>query len=226
MNNLFCRSNSLRTVIAASVLFACGVVVADVPGGSDLIAEGTELPAIRLDSLPDFDSLRDTWGRSMDYQALCELSIPTKAWSAAEEVGDYEKAYGIVSAWLTKCPVSERVHLWAISDLMRMGDKKREDAHRQWYRGLIRSALKTGDGKSPETAWEPISVAEEYSIVQHLGLRAEKQSVVHGPLDRLTVRPKDGGNSFDLYFNPRLHFARMARALGEDTPMNGPARIK
>lgn len=183
----------------------------------ELTPAGAPLPTFTLADSTDFDALRDTWGRRMDYRALCETSLPTPAWAAAEQAKDFAKAYDIAAKWLASCPVVERVHMWAYGDAKQLGDSTRMEMHKRWYQGLIKSVLKTGDGKTPETAWKTISVAEEYAVLQYFGLARGAQALVMHPVvvDKLTAKPTAGGDPVDLYFNPELHFARLARELGE-----------
>ncbi len=153
----------------------------------------------------------------MDYYTLCEASLPNIAWAETEEAKDFAKAYDIASKWLVTCPVVERVHMWAYSDAKKLGDTSRMETHERWYQGLIGSVLKSGDGKTPETAWKTISIAEEYAVLQYFGLARSAQALIPDPVkvDKLTAKPIAGGNPVDLYFNPELHFARLARELGK-----------
>jgi len=203
--------------IAVSLTLACSLVHAAPESAAELTPAGSPLPAVTLTDSPDFDALRDAWGRRMDYRALCETSLPTPAWAEAEQAKDFAKAYDIAAKWLATCPVVERVHMWAYGDAKQIGDSARMDIHKRWYQGLIKSVLKTGDGKAPETAWKTISVAEEYAVLQYFGLMRGAQALVMHPVmvDKLTAKPIAGGDPVDLYFNPELHFARLARELGE-----------
>ena len=204
-----------RAVIAATLTFACGLVHA--APASELTPAGAPLPVFTLAGSTDFDALRDAWGRRADYRALCEASLPTVPWAAAEEAKDFAKAYEIAANWLATCPVVERVHMWAYGDAKHLGDNALMDIHKRWYQGLIASVLKTGDGKTPETAWKTISVAEEYAVLQYFGLARGRQALIMQPvmLDKLTATPISGGSPVDLYFNPELHFVRLAHDLGQ-----------
>lgn len=204
-------------LVAASLALSCALVHAGPDAGVELIPAAAPLPAFTLADATDFDALRDAWGRRMDYHSLCEASLPTAAWAEAEQAKEFAKAYDIAARWLATCPVVERVHLWAYGDAKHLGDTARMDIHKRWYQGLIQSVLKTGDGKTPETAWKTISIAEEYAVLQYFGLARGAQALVTHPVrvDKLTAKPIAGGEPVDLYFNPELYFARLARELGE-----------
>jgi hypothetical protein len=67
--------------------------------------------------------------------------------------------------------------------------------------GLLRS-IETGDGKTPETAFTVITVAEEYSLIQLLGLRPHGQTLIANgghQYDVLDVANREG-QSQKLYF--------------------------
>ena len=70
-------------------------------------------------------------------------------------------------------------------------------------RGLIRTILATGDGKTPETAFAVIAVAEEYAIIGALGLKRGQQALINKDghsYDLMRVTTKDGAME-RLYFN-------------------------
>ena len=211
------RHAPVRAAIAAFLMLAGAPAHAAPVAGSDLTLAGAPLPAFTLADSTDFDALRDAWGRRMDYRTLCETSLPTVAWAEAEQAKDFARAYDIAAKWLATCPVVERVHMWAYGDAKALGDSARMEIHKRWYQGLIKSVLKTGDGKTPATAWKTISVSEEYAVLQYFGLERGAQALVMQPVmvDKLSARPRAGGEGVELYFNPELHFARLARELGE-----------
>lgn len=62
-----------------------------------------------------------------------------------------------------------------------------EKKHREIADGLVSSILKSGTGKSPETAYEVISIPEEYMTLFYLGLFAYEQSFI-----------EENGKFFDL----------------------------
>lgn len=205
-------------MIAASLLLAFQLVEAAPVAAVELTPVGAPLLEFTLAEPTNFDELRDAWGRRLDYRALCEASLPTQAWAEAEQAKNFAKAYDIAAKWLATCPVVERVHMWAYADAKQLGDTARMEIHKRWYQGLIQSVLKTGDGKTPETAWKTISVPEEYAVLQYFGLARGAQALVTNPvmIDKLTAKPLAGGDAVDLYFNPELHFKRLARELGEN----------
>jgi hypothetical protein len=213
----------LPGLLAAATLAACASLAvpaeaAPAPPGLALLPADTPPPAVALtDTDVDFDALRIAYGRRLDYHQRCEQSLPAKAWNDAQAAKDAAKAYGIASTWLVTCPVVEVAQMWAFVSAKSLGDEAKADMHLRWVRGLIGSVMKTGDGKTPETAFKTISVAEEYAVINALRMHTEQQALVMKPvpLDKMTVRPTSGGEQVVLYFNPELHFARLAHDLGQ-----------
>ena len=70
------------------------------------------------------------------------------------------------------------------------------------YSGLIGSVLKTGDGKTQESAFVTISVDEEYAILYALGLQRRSQSLV-GNRDRFLVTNDSGDEHVIFFFSSR-----------------------
>ena len=200
--------------LAADAVAPASAASAVAPSAADLIPADVPPPAVTLADSPDFDALRLAYARRVDFNQRCETSKPTKAWATAQQANDFAAAYDIAEKWLETCPVSEAVHLWAIASAKPLGDSAKIELHKRWYFGLLRSALATGDGKTPATAWKTISVAEEYSILISMQLKAEKQRLLMNPMvDGLTARPVGGGDPVELYFNPEWHFVRLQHSL-------------
>lgn len=69
--------------------------------------------------------------------------------------------------------------------------------------------LRSGDGRTPETAWKVISVGEEYAILRVFGMKHLGQSLTPDWRDRMEVELD--GAPLTLYFDPAPHFRRMQR---------------
>lgn len=199
---------------AAPALIAVGTLLAPATSRAaetpELTPAGAPLPTVKLADDPvDFDAVRDAWGRRLDFNALCQFSLPVKALNEAQAAKDFAKAYDLAAKWLESCPVDERVQMLAFGMAMQLNDQPRMEMHKRWYHGLVSSVLKSGDGKTPQTAWKTISVAEEYAVLQALELQRGSQALIRDPrVDELTARRADG-TEVKLYFNPELHFARL-----------------
>lgn len=84
------------------------------------------------------------------------------------------------------------------------------DRYRATAQGVIDSILSTGNGESPGTAWEVISVNEEYSILEYLELEPESQALVSvddRTYDLITAEAKDGRER-KVYFDITLFYGK------------------
>jgi len=69
---------------------------------------------------------------------------------------------------------------------------------------LLRSIFDSGDGKTPETAYQVIAVREEYSVVNAMGLTPTGQHLVTRDdhrFDAIDVDDKNTGEARTIYFN-------------------------
>jgi len=70
--------------------------------------------------------------------------------------------------------------------------------------GIVDSIIQSGDGKTPKTAYKAISVNEEYAVLGSLSLKLVKQKLIKkngSSYDKMTVKSKKTGKTFDVYFN-------------------------
>ena len=81
--------------------------------------------------------------------------------------------------------------------------------HKSICRALIKSITDSGDGKTPQTAYEVICVHEEYVLLRILGLAPKKQSVLHEnghSYDVMICTDRQTNEEKTLYFNVDLPF--------------------
>jgi len=162
----------------------------------------------------DFAKLRISYGKRADFDSLCSPHYRRKEWGKAMGMKKFELAYEIALDRYTKCPVDSGAHMWAYAALKELDREKQANEHKRWYKGLMNSILKTGDGKSPKTAYVTISVNEEYRLLQYIGLKAIGQSAINGPplVDKMVTTPINGStDEFTVYFNPYWHFVRLSK---------------
>jgi hypothetical protein len=85
---------------------------------------------------------------------------------------------------------------------MGLGDKA-EQVRRQWF-ALMDSIMNSGDGRGFATAYVVVTVAEEYSVLRLLGLKAVGQSLganEGSSFDIITVNDQETGAEAKVYFN-------------------------
>lgn len=95
-------------------------------------------------------------------------------------------------------------HLTAALCHKKDGNAERERHEIAVFRGLVFSVLKSGDGKSPKTAFVVISVDEEYAAMQALGVKLDRQLLVQeggSSFDLIEAKKLDSGEPVTLYFN-------------------------
>jgi Domain of unknown function (DUF4919) len=166
------------------------------------------------DPSPEFSRMRAELGERDDFSALCERDRPLRALFDAANQERWERVLDLSLPWLDQCPIDIDAHLLSAVALQKLGRPEEADPHRRWYRGLVESILASGDGRTPESAFVVISVAEEYSVLRALRLERESQALLDGGIDALQVEAEDGAES-TVYFNPAAHFRRLQRMLGE-----------
>lgn len=183
---------------------------------SQLTPADVAAPSPKLTDKVDFTRLRESYAKRTDFEMRCVLSNPKTEVGKAIKTKQFKKVYEIASTWLNQCPVDAGAHMWAYGASKELGDIAKANEHKRWYWGIIDSILKTGDGKSPKTAYVTISIAEEHRVLQYFGLKPIEQSVVNGPptVDKLIALPIDkNGNKVTIYFNPYWHFVRLSHML-------------
>jgi hypothetical protein len=84
------------------------------------------------------------------------------------------------------------------------GDMPNADQTRQEWMSIVDSILRSGDGRDFATAFQVISVDEEYSVLRILRLDVLGQSLVQhegSEFDVMQVKDPRSGNELTLYFN-------------------------
>jgi hypothetical protein len=120
-------------------------------------------------------------------------------------VGDFPGALDAASRTLEHNYTSLFGHLNALVASQKLNKIEEASVHERLLKALTDSILKSGDGKSMDTAWFVVSVAEEYFLLrQVLRVRQSKQSLVtkngHAYDDIDVVDPQTQ-ESRSLWFN-------------------------
>lgn len=79
-----------------------------------------------------------------------------------------------------------------------LGDTANRNKYHDIEFGLLNSIVKNGDGKTCQTAWPVIQVAEEYFILNMLGAKLLKQSIDNtgGLCDKMEVQTAGGNRTY------------------------------
>jgi hypothetical protein len=143
---------------------------------------------------------------------VCQRNQPLREAFEALDAREWQRILQIVDPWLAQCLVDIDFHLLRAIALGELGRISESQQQLRWRDGLVDSVLRTGDGKTPETAWVVISVGEEHSILRALGMQLRSQALTRERLDR--IEAERDGEIHTLYFNPELPFRRFDKQLG------------
>ena len=165
---------------------------------------------------PDYSQLRKTIGWSDDYSSMCMAGRPLAEMAKAMNSKEWNKAVDIGDAWLNKCPIDIRVDYLAGISMEELGNENGARNHYRWMIGFMDDLVASGDGKTPETAYEVISVSEEYDARYIFGLEKKSQALISDPVmcDLITA-VDENGKEVSICFNPAAHFARLSEILSD-----------
>jgi hypothetical protein len=157
--------------------------------------------------LPDFDRLRESFGDREDFSERCEQGRPARQAFEAIEREAWSEAADLTAPRLETCPVDIDLHLVHAVALRELGQAEASKHHFAWHQGLVDSVLESGDGRTPETAWVVISIAEEYSILNVFGMQPMEQVLLDGGIEMMRVEAE--GKTYVVHFDPAAHFRRL-----------------
>ena len=182
-------------------------------------------------STPNWFALRNEYGARPDFREVCETSQPKAEFVAALKKEDFAAAYQTIANWLPGCPVSLSGHTlaqFALSKLAARAPSPEINAklalHTRWQTGLFNAIRQSGDGKTPESAFETISVEEEYNFLASLQLKLQSQSLLTSPVPVDAMKSQSindpEAEASVVYFSPYWHFKRLAINLHTNEPAN------
>jgi hypothetical protein len=167
----------------------------------------------------DFTALRMAYTESSTYAPYAyddELETALKS-ALAEE--DWDAALHALQGLLANNYLNIDAHILAAALHGKQGDEEKANHHRQFGRGLLESIFHSGNGRSFETAWTVISIAEEYAVCKALGIfqPGDQRLVEHEGhfYDVLTVNHPRTGEALQLYFNVDIPLEWSGRNLGD-----------
>ncbi len=183
---------------AACTPAATGEQVKGAPSYDELLVR-----AKRGDRDLDYQMLRYAYAASPGYDPYGgSLPALKAAMGKAYREKDCARVTGEAAKILEIDYVDIDAHMLADLCFRQLGDTKRAEFHRAMARGLTRSIVQSGDGKSPESAFVVIAIDEEYSLIRLMGLKVQKQSLVNRDghaYDRMDVTDADKADV--LFFN-------------------------
>jgi len=165
--------------------------------------------------------------------------------SLALQVRDTAGLLVALSALLERQFLDIRAHQLAAAAYERIGDQVTAGVHGKIARGLLDSILQSGDGQSFQTAYQVITIAEEYAILEMLQIKPQSKSLCHNqgqnfdvfefcpasPAERSLLaersplaEPADQAPPGEIYFNIDVFFTFLARQQLAATLAGGQTR--
>lgn len=191
-------------------LFIFGITYLCLPGS--ICAQQQDKPSyetllekvMKSDPAADFTALRLAYADNPPKGSEEADSETTKAMFTAFRAKQYDKAIESAQKILKGDFVDINAHLVLAAAYKEKNDAEKSDFHHYVADGLIKSILKSGDGKSEETAYVVISTEEEYVILRVFGLMPGSQSLLSANghhYDRLDAVDPKTQQKVSLYFN-------------------------
>src|ERR1700722_849924 len=218
---------SARIIFLISLLIAFSTSVSAESMSEWFInREGGKLPPLIDASVPpltpawednvDFSAIRLSYAKRADFKLRCE-SRPNTEYFADTNAGNYGTAADLLEKWLRACPIDALGHLWITGTYAKLSKPELQKAHARWFFGLTDVVLKDGgDGKTPKTAFEAISVSDEKAVLVRLGypfFLSQKLTNTAPFVDEVTAKSQDGKIGI-VYFDFRWMFIRNRYELG------------
>lgn len=151
----------------------------------------------------NFTELRLAFYESPHYNPYAPM-MTYRPLNAALAQKNYEEALKIADSVLAKNFVEINAHMTAQIAHQELGNTERAQFHKFMVDGLLNSIKGNVDGKTVESAYQVISINEEYGLVRSLGLRPIKQGLVENKghmFDAITVVDPQTSKESVIYFN-------------------------
>jgi hypothetical protein len=211
---------SAATVLSALCLFTVFLAprATALQAAQDRVSPKQEFQALlervkKSDASVDFARMRQLQTQLDDYKPYGDVESHPLALLKA---GSAEGAQRLVDQMLARNYLDLEAHFAGAEIADTRKDSAAAAHHRYVIQGVFDSILKSGDGKSPETAYVVVTLSEEYALMGHLGLRVGGQSLIHDEeghsYDQLQGVDAKGKPTREVYFN----IDALMGALGEE----------
>lgn len=180
------------------------------------------------DTSINFAELRLLFAQLPDYnpyRTMDELQDKEDQMWEAYKSGNYEEALQIGNSILETNYLRIMTHYIFSEIYGKLGDTEKQQFHEDVFFGLVDSIIKSGDGKSPETAMTVIEIKEEYDVLSVLGFEEDSQTLIEQDgkrFDVIAAQNPETGETRDFYFNIDLFYGKDlvsdTSLLSESTP--------
>jgi len=151
----------------------------------------------------DFTELRMAYAESSQYDPYRSSTEHYVAVCELLKSGEIESAKDRVIQSLNEHYLDIEMHILASEIYEMLGDEQRARHHARFAVKLLGSICRSGNGKTPETAFQVIDLAEEYAIMSMLNVECISQELRREGdhySDVFRVRLADGSETL-IYFN-------------------------
>jgi hypothetical protein len=197
------------------VKFAKGCLLLVVLLCRTAIAQDTPKPQVSYERLVervkggdqtvDFRQLRLAYMDSTTYSHGQDAEPQKKAMMAALNSKDFRGAIRNADIVLTSSYVDMDAHFAEYIANRELSATDKAEFHKFVFQALLKSITDSGDGKTPETAFQVIQVHEEYVLLRFMGIGLpESQSLLHKnghSYDEIKFKDPKSGQAVTLYFN-------------------------
>lgn len=217
----------LRGMLVAAAVMVAGCAGQAPPAAVDLLS----LEGVRAPSDPGYvalleaaqregagitpqrmAALRAAWMRSPDFDPVMPTRLALRA--QVRSGNDCSRAKAAAQSVLAVHWLDLRSHAVLVACARREGDRAAEALHVAIRDAMIEAMRATGDGSSAERPLTPISVDEEYALLEIIGLRRATRMVVQRDgrsFDVLGVTDGAGGRMREMWFAIDAIFAFYGR---------------
>lgn len=200
----------LPVLILAGLMLRPMDAVAVEPSYDEYVAE---VKAGKTDI--DYAAFRMAYAAGPRYEPYGPIMLQAGQMRQTYAAGDCTEALAQARQVIDLNFVQIDAHMVMANCLKRAGKDEEAQRERTIFVELIKSILKSGDGKTPESAFVVIAVAEEYSLLSALGLVRVRQALVNyngSAFDRIEAKARDSDQAVTLFFNVDRLQAQLARA--------------
>jgi hypothetical protein len=173
----------------------------------------------KADPKADFLKLRMVFTETAHYKPYGADQKEREQMTEALGKEEYGRAAESAEKVLKTSYVDVKAHFTAYRAYAALGKADQAMFHRNVFAELIRSILKSGDGKAPKTAYVVISTDEEYAVLGVLGIRRTGQALVgegEQKFDRIDGVDQASNEPVTLYFNVSKQFNWLGKQLKKE----------
>ncbi len=165
----------------------------------ELLAEAQAEPL-----MADYHALRMAFAHSDAYRPYGRDGREVVRMHDAIRAREYDEALDAIGRLLDENPLDVEAHLAAHYVYAQRGEHHRAAYHRAFGAGLLEALVRTGDGRSYETAYIVLFIYEEYLVLRLRGQEAGTQALMHHEghwYDVIVLEPHAPEGADRVYFN-------------------------